>query len=88
MSTRPTQHPGRSAALTLGACALFTGVVGGVAAADPPAADRDPCELALAATSSWPGSMSHDGNEIRLVSDAFVSYRSHQGGCTPDPTAR
>ena len=88
MSTRLSQHPGRTAALALAAGVLFTGMVGGVAAADPPALNQDQCAATIAAAGVWPGTLGTGEDEYRLVSDAFDSYLSKQGGCTADLTTR
>jgi hypothetical protein len=88
MSTRLSQHPGRTAALTLAAGILFTGMVGGVAAADPPALDRNDCALAIAAAGVWPGTLGTGDDEVRLVSDGFDSYLSRQAECAADLATR
>jgi hypothetical protein len=88
MSTRLSQHPGRTAALTLAAGVVFAGMVGGVAAADPPALNRDQCAATIAAAGVWPGTVSIDGDEYRLVSDSFTSYLSERGGCAADLATR
>ena len=54
-------------------------LVPSLAAADPPALNRDPCVSQLARAATWPGE-GPDG--IRLVSDAYASYLSRQPECT------
>ena len=49
-----------------------------VAAADPPALNRDPCVTAMARAASWPG---EGPGGIRLVSDAYVSFLARQPEC-------
>ena len=88
MSTRISRHPGRTAALTLATGVLFTGMVGGVAAADPPALNRDECAATIAAAGVWPGTVGTGEDEYRLVSDSFDSYLSQRGGCTADLATR
>jgi hypothetical protein len=49
------------------------------AAADPPAADFDPCTNTLALVSQWPGTL---GDGSIHFSDAYDSYLSRQAACT------
>ena len=84
MSTRIFRHPGRTAALTFAAGALVTGMVGGVAAADPPALNRDECAVTIAAAGVWPGTLDTAHHQYRLVSDAYDSYLVGQADCSPD----
>ncbi|TQN41472.1 hypothetical protein FHU33_0840 [Blastococcus colisei] len=88
MSTRLSQHPARTATITLASAALLAGAVSGVATADPPALNRDPCAVAIAAAGVWPGTVGDGQDEYRLVSDAYDSYLSRQAACTPDLTER
>jgi hypothetical protein len=83
-----SQHPGRTAALTLAAGVVFAGMVGGVAAADPPALNRDQCAATIAAAGVWPGTAGTGEDEYRLVSDGFNSYLSQRGGCAADLATR
>lgn len=66
--------------LLLAVAAVFTSVslAPSLAAADPPALDRDPCATSSARAAAWPGE-GPDG--IRLVSDAYVSYLARQSEC-------
>jgi hypothetical protein len=62
------------------ATAVLLTASGGLAAADPPALNRDDCSAELARAATWPGSASG----VRLVSDAFVTHQAQQPPCT-DP---
>jgi hypothetical protein len=53
-----------------------------VAAADPPALNRDQCSVLLARAAHWPGSMETAQGTVRLVSDAYGSHLSAQPACT------
>ena len=67
--------------LTVAAAAASVSLTPSVAAADPPALNRDPCVTVLARAASWPG----EGPEgMRLVSDAYVSYLTRQPECADD----
>ena len=89
MSTRLfAPSTGRRTAITLAGAALLAGTVSGVAAADPPALNRDACAVTIAAAGVWPGTMAGDDHEYRLVSDAYDSYLSRQPECTPDLASR
>jgi hypothetical protein len=94
MSIRPriarpsTHHRARTATFGVATALVLVGVTGGVAAADPPALNRETCTTAAMNVQAWPGTMSTGGDEVQLVSDAYVSYVSHQAGCTPDLTTR
>jgi hypothetical protein len=57
-------------------------ILGGAAAADPPAADFDPCSNTLERAGQWPGEL---GDGSRHVSDGFDSYLSRQPACQPLP---
>jgi hypothetical protein len=70
----------RRTPVLLAAAAVFTSLslTPSVAAADPPALNRDPCATTLARAAAWPG----DGPDgIRLVSDAYVSFLARQPEC-------
>jgi hypothetical protein len=88
MSTRLLVSHGRAAGLTLATVAVLLGTTVGVAAADPPALNRNDCAATLAAAGVWPGAMSDGDRSVRLVSDAFDRYLSQHGGCTSGPTTR
>ncbi len=89
MSTRLLSSPrSRTAAITLATTAVLTGALGGVAAADPPALDRDPCATTIAAAGVWPGTVGEGRHAQRLVSDAFDTYLSRQPECAPELAAR
>ncbi len=88
MSTRLLVSHGRAAGVTLAAVAVLLGTTGGVAAADPPALNRNGCATTLAEAGVWPGTMSDGGGSIRLVSDAFDGYLSRHGGCASDLATR
>jgi hypothetical protein len=53
-----------------------------IATADPPALNVTPCGSPLASADTWPGTLATPGGEVRLVSDAFVSYLARQPECT------
>ena len=53
------------------------------ALADPPALNRDPCEVALLRAATWPGAMDASSGTVRLVSDAYVTHLSSQPACEP-----
>ena len=82
MSTRPSLLS--TAAMALGTAVLTVGALSGVAAADPPALDRDPCSVAIAAAGVWPGTLDTAHHKYRLVSDAYDSYLATQAECSPD----
>ena len=82
MSTRRSHS--RTATITLATAVLAVGALGGVAAADPPALDRDPCSVAIAAAGVWPGTLDTAHHQYRLVSDAYDSHLSRQAECSPD----
>jgi hypothetical protein len=88
MSTRQFSHRGRTAVVTLATTVLLTGTVSGIAAADPPALDRDPCAVTIAAAGSWPGTVDVADDQYRLVSDGYDSYLSRQPACAPELAAR
>ena len=89
MSIRPfSPRTGRRTAITLAGAALVAGTVSGVAAADPPALDRDACAVTIAAAGVWPGTIDTGHHEYRLVSDAYDSYLSGQPECRPDLATR
>jgi len=89
MSTRLSHaRTGRRAVVTLAAAALMTGAVSGVAAADPPALNRDACSVAIAAAGVWPGTAGTGDDDYRLVSDAYDHYLSRQAECSPDLATR
>ncbi|HET6393767.1 MAG TPA: hypothetical protein VFG13_13175 [Blastococcus sp.] len=88
MSARLSHRTGRRAVTTVAAGVLMAGAVSGVAAADPPALDRDPCSVAIAAAGVWPGTFDVDHHQYRLVSDAYDSYLSRQPECAPDLASR
>ncbi|MFD2090312.1 hypothetical protein [Blastococcus deserti] len=85
MSIRPSLHRGRAAAVTGVATLLLVGS-GGIATADPPSLNVDPCAAKIAAAGTWPGTIDDDGH--RVVSDGFDSYLSRQPECTADLTDR
>lgn len=87
MSTR-LPHAARRAVVTAATAALLAGAVGGIAAADPPALDRDPCSVAIARAGVWPGTLDTHHHQYRLVSDAYDSYLSRQPECAPDLASR
>jgi hypothetical protein len=87
MSTRLSQRPGRTAA-TLAMAVVLTGTVSGVAAADPPALNRDACAGTIAAAGVWPGTIGDGHHAYRVVSDAYDSYLSRQPGCALDIATR
>jgi hypothetical protein len=87
MTTRPSPpRRGRIVTVTL-AAGLLLGT-GGIATADPPALNVDPCAATLAAAGVWPGTLDDGHHGYRLVSDAFDSYLSRQPACTPDQDDR
>jgi hypothetical protein len=88
MSARPSHRTGRRAVTTVAAAVFMAGAVGGVAAADPPALDRDPCSVTIAAAGVWPGTLDVDHHQYRLVSDAYDSYLSRQPECSPGLAGR
>jgi hypothetical protein len=88
MSARPSHRTGRTAVITVAAGVLMAGAVSGVAAADPPALDRDPCSVAIAAAGVWPGTYDAAHHQYRLVSDAYDSYLARQADCSPDLASR
>ncbi|WP_116453345.1 hypothetical protein [Blastococcus litoris] len=77
----------RRVLIPLAAAALVAGSAG-IAAADPPALDRDPCSVAIAAAGVWPGTLGTHHHQYRLVSDAYDSYLSRQPECAPDLATR
>ena len=82
MSVRRTAVPVLVSLATAGLIASS----GAVASADPPALNRDPCATTLAGAAAWPGTLSDD---VRLVSDAYVTYLGAQPECAADrPPAR
>jgi hypothetical protein len=88
MSARTSTHrQARTATIALALAVVLAGTSAGIAAADPPALDSDPCTAALARVTSWPGTMSDGEDVVRLVSDAHDSYLSHLGECTPYPAS-
>jgi hypothetical protein len=80
MSTPRTTHHTIAGAVTATATAAVLCVLGGAAAADPPALDFDPCANALERAAQWPGTL---GDGSRHVSDGFDSYLSRQPVCFP-----
>jgi hypothetical protein len=94
MSTRQliarlnTHHRVRTATFGVATALVLVGAAGGVAAADPPALNRETCTTAAMNVQAWPGTMSNGDDEVQLVSDAYVSYVSHKAGCTPDLSTR
>jgi hypothetical protein len=89
MSTRLSHsRTARTATITLATAALVAGAVGGIAAADPPALNRDDCSVAIAAAGVWPGTYDTDHHQYRMTSDAFDSYLSRQAECSPDLASR
>jgi hypothetical protein len=83
MSLR-SRTPFAAAALVAGAVLLTPAV----AAADPPALDTRElsCSAVLARAAAFPGSVARDDGDIRLVSDAYVSYLMRQPECAPTGT--
>jgi hypothetical protein len=75
----------RMATTALAVTVVLAGTSAGIAAADPPALDDDPCATALARVTSWPGTMTDGDDVVRLVSDAHDSYLSRVGECSPYP---
>lgn len=71
-------HRVRSASVVLASAVVLVAATGSVAAADPPALDQDPCVTVLFRAASWPSTSSDD---IRLVSDGFVTHLSQQTPC-------
>ncbi len=62
---------------------LATLVLGpSVAAADPPALNRDQCSVSLARAGHWPGGMETSTGTVRFVSDAYDRYLSAQPPCS------
>ena len=88
MSARLSHRTGRRAVITVAAGVLMAGAVSGVAAADPPALDRDPCSVTIAAAGVWPGTLDVEHHQYRLASDAYDSYLSRQPVCSPDLASR
>jgi hypothetical protein len=89
MSTRLSRpRAGRTAVVTLATAVLAISTVGGIAAADPPALNRDACSVAIAAAGVWPGTVDIDDHQYRLVSDAYDHYLSRQAECSPDLATR
>lgn len=81
MSIRLALHG--TATVTVVATVLLAGS-GGIAAADPPSLDVDPCAATIAAAGIWPGTAGEGDQAYRLVSDAYDSYLSRQPECTAD----
>ncbi len=88
MSARLSHRTGRRAGITVATAALLAGAVTGLAAADPPALNRDACSVAIAAAGVWPGTLDTDHHQYRLVSDGYDSYLSRQPACAPELAAR
>jgi hypothetical protein len=88
MSTRLSHRTGRRAVVTLATGVLVAGAVSGIAAADPPALNRDACSVTIGAAGVWPGTLDTDHHQYRLVSDAYDSYLSGQPECSPDLASR
>ena len=89
MSTRLSHsRTGRRVTITAVTTVLMAGAVSGIAAADPPALDRDPCAVTIAAAGIWPGTLDAAHHQYRLVSDAYDSYLSRQPECSPDLASR
>lgn len=78
----------RTTVVALATAGLVVGAVSGIAAADPPALDRDPCSAAIAAAGVWPGTLDTEHHQYRLVSDAYNSYLSSRPECSPDLATR
>ncbi|MGY1805570.1 hypothetical protein ACI78T_19970 [Blastococcus sp. SYSU D00922] len=70
------------------AAAALVGGTAGIAAADPPALNRDACSVSIAAAGVWPGTLDTAHHQYRLVSDAYDSYLSRQADCSPDLASR
>ena len=64
--------------LAVAAAAASVSLTPSVAAADPPALDRNPCVVLLARAAAWPG---EGPGGMRLVSDAYVSFLARQPEC-------
>jgi hypothetical protein len=77
MSAPRTPHT-IAGAVTAAATAAVLCVLGGAAAADPPAVDFDPCANTLERAAQWP---SRVGDDYRHFSDGFDSYLSRQPAC-------
>jgi hypothetical protein len=60
----------RSATIALGSALVLAGSTASLAQADPPALNEDPCATVLFQAANWP---SRSSDEIRLVSDGFVT---------------
>ena len=88
MSARLSHRTGRRAAITVAAGVLMAGAVSGIAAADPPALNRDACAVAIAPAGVWPGTLDTDDGQYRLVSDAYDNYLARQAECSPDLATR
>jgi hypothetical protein len=88
MSARLSHRSGRRALVTVAGTVLMVGAVSGIAAADPPALDRDPCSVTIAAAGVWPGTYDTGNHQYRLVSDAYDSYLARQPECSPDLATR
>ena len=89
MSIRPSHFRAlRTAAVALATTVLTVGTVGGVAAGDPPALDRDPCSMAIAAAGVWTGILETEHNRYRLASDAYDSHLSRRAECSPELAGR
>ena len=88
MSTRLSHHPARTATVTVATALVLGGTLSGIAAADPPALNRDACAVTIAAAGVWPGTLDTAHHQYRLVSDAYDSYLSRQSECTPDLAQR
>ena len=84
MSTRLLHSPARTATVTIATAVLLTGSLSGIAAADPPALNRDACAVTIGAAGVWPGTYDTDHHQYRLVSDAYDSYLAKQADCSPD----
>ena len=80
MSAPRSTHHTIAGAVTAAATASALFILGGSAAADPPAVDFDPCANTLERAAQWPDTL---GDGSRHVSDGFVSYLSRQPVCFP-----
>ena len=80
MTAPRTTHHTIAGAVTAAATASVLFVLGGAAAADPPAVDFDPCANTLQRAAQWPGEL---GDGSRVFSDGFDSYLSRRPACRP-----
>ena len=80
MSAPRATHHTIAGAVTAAATASVLFVLGGAAAADPPALDFDSCANTLDRAAKWPDTL---GDGSRHYSDGFDGYLSRRPACLP-----